>query len=83
MTRDIIMREVPYLLRKRIYLLAALAGAATYYILFTVGVPDVVAVIIGSGLVFAIRVCATIFKWNLPTAIDFSKLKDEDDTPGK
>ena len=77
MTRDIIMREVPYLLRKRIYLLAAMAGATSYYLLFKLGMPDVAAVIISASLVFFIRVCATVFKWNMPKAIDFSKLRDD------
>ena len=27
---------------------------------------------------FVIRVCATIFKWNLPKAINFTKLRQEE-----
>lgn len=78
MTRDIIMREVPHLLRKHIYLLAAMAGATSYYLLFRIGLPDVASIIISASIVVFIRICATVFKWNMPKAIDFSKLRNED-----
>ena len=65
------------MLRKRIYLLAAMAGTVSYYLLFKLGMPDVAAIIISSSLVLFIRICATVFKWNLPKAIDFSKMRDE------
>lgn len=77
MTRDIIMREVPALLRKHIYLMAALAGAAIYYFLVRFGVSDVFAVPIGAASIVVIRILATVFKWNMPKAIDFKKLEEE------
>ncbi len=76
MTRDIIMREVPYLLRKRIYMLAAIIGATLYYILWYFKVSDALAYPMAILLIFIIRMLATIFKWNMPRAITFSKLKD-------
>lgn len=77
MTRDIIMREVPALLRKRIYLLAAIVGATIYYFLVGFGVSDVFAVPIGAISIVIIRILATVFKWNMPKAIDFKKLEDK------
>lgn len=77
MTRDIIMREVPALLRKHIYLMAALAGATIYYFLVKFGVSDVFAVPIAAMSIVFIRILATVFKWNMPKAIDFKKLEDE------
>ncbi len=77
MLRDIIMREIPVVLRKRIYILAALAGVCLYYLLYRLGVDDVISMTLSALTIFAIRVCATIFKWNMPKAIDFSKIKDE------
>lgn len=74
MTRDIIMREVPALLRKHIYLMAALAGATIYYFLVRFGVSDVFAVPIGAVSIVIIRILATVFKWNMPKAIDFKSL---------
>ena len=74
MTRDIIMREVPALLRKHIYLMAALAGATIYYFLVRFGVSDMFAVPIGAVSIVIIRILATVFKWNMPKAIDFKSL---------
>lgn len=77
MTRDIIMREVPALLRRHIYLMAGLAGATIYYFLVRFGVSDVFAVPIGAISIVIIRILATVFKWNMPKAIDFKKLEEE------
>ena len=77
MTRDIIMNEVPALLRKHIYLIAALAGAGCYYLMHYFEVQSVVAVAVSASLIVAIRILATIFKWNLPKAIDFSKISKD------
>ena len=77
MTRDIIMNEVPALLRRHIYLIAALAGAGCYYVLHYFKVQSVVAVTVSALLIVAIRILATIFKWNLPKAIDFSKISKD------
>ena len=77
MTRDIIMREVPALLRKHIYLMAALAGATIYYLLVRFGVSDMFAVPIGAILIVIVRILATVFKWNMPKAIDFKSLEEK------
>ncbi len=79
MTRDIIMREVPYILKKRIYMIAAILGATLYYILWYLNVSDALAYPISILLVFVIRMLATIFKWNMPRAIIFSRLRDGDE----
>lgn len=82
MTRDVILGGVPQVLRKRIYVLALMAGSAGYYITATVMGTDnptgrAAATIICVVLIFAIRMCATYFKWNMPRAIDFDKLRSE------
>lgn len=79
MTRDIIMNVVPGLLRKYIYMIAALAGAAVYYLLNLAGVSDIIAVPIGVVLIFVIRICATVFRWNMPKAIKFSEMTGNDE----
>ena len=78
MVRDVCLRTVPFVLRKRIYAAAALAGACLYYLLAnylfdgtTLG--EVASCLIGILSVFLIRVIATVFKLNFPRAIDFSK----------
>lgn len=74
MTRAIIMREVSALLCKHIYLMAALTGATIYYFLVRFGVSDVFAVPIVAVSIVIIRILATVFKWNMPKAIDFKSL---------
>ena len=74
MTRDIIVREIPILLVKRIYLVAALAGASLYYVLFYFGVPDYISTPVAALLITAIRIMATVCNLNLPKAIKFSEI---------
>lgn len=81
-TRDIILRDIPVILRKRIYALATLAGSAVYfvvsqYLMTGQESADVVATVCCVVVIFAIRMCATVFKWNMPKAIDFGKLRAE------
>lgn len=81
MIRDLILRDIPFILRKRIYALAALIGAVVYYLFVRVFFPnsDVAAVIgqiVSVSTVLVIRVLATVFKWNLPKAIDFTEVQE-------
>jgi len=81
MTRDIILRDIPFVLCKHIYALATLAGGALYYVLSVYAfagseIGEVIAQVSGMITVFLIRVFATVFRWNMPKAINFSKLKN-------
>ena len=73
MIRDICLRTVPFIFRKRIYVIASLSGGIVYYVLTTVfkkGVfTEVLFCTVGILTVFVIRVLATVFKWNLPRAV--------------
>ena len=78
LVRDLILREIPFIIKKRIYALAALAGAALYYSLaVALTVDTVIATLAGLLLTFALRVLATVFKWNMPKAIDFARLAEQ------
>lgn len=82
LTRDVIIGEIPKILQKHIYALATLAGSAAYYVTATFIVPDyesrdVVSTIVCVVIIFAIRMLATAFKWNMPKAIDFAKIRSE------
>ena len=82
MIRDLILRDIPFILRKRVYALAALIGASVYYLLVVEIFPNnmLAEVISQVGcilLVVLIRVLATKLKWNLPKAIKFSEIRDE------
>ena len=78
--RDIIIGDVPFILKKHIYLLAALAGAFTYYALIVwAGASVYLATALGVAITFILRMLATVFKWNLPRAIDFERIKNGGD----
>lgn len=67
--RDIIVREIPMVFTKRIYAVASLIGGVIYYYLFFgFHFPKSICSIIGIVVIFALRICATIFRWNLPKA---------------
>lgn len=70
MIRDVCLRDIPFVLRKRVYALAAIIGATLYYVIgvviFDGVVGDVVGSVVGIMSVVLIRVLATKFKWNLP-----------------
>lgn len=83
MIRDLILRDIPFILRKRVYALAALTGASLYYLLVAVIFPndkvlEIVSQIVCIAIVFVIRVLATKLKWNLPKAIIFAQIKEEE-----
>ena len=69
--RDLMIGEIPFVLRKRIYAVASLAGGFVYYLLSVkVRMDTMSAAFIGIAIVFGLRMFATIFKWNLPKAFD-------------
>lgn len=73
MLRDVLTTSTPFVLVKRIYALAALAGASVYYVLFVygseIGLNDSFAMIIGLATTFILRILAMAFNWNMPKAI--------------
>jgi len=83
MIRDLILRDIPFILRKRVYALAALIGASLYYLLVVVIFPknlvaEVVSQIGCICLVVLIRILATKLKWNLPKAIIFNEISENE-----
>ena len=77
MIRDVCLRDVPFVFKKRIYAIAAIVGASLYYVIdvliFTDGVAgEIVGSAVGVLTVVLIRVLATHFQWNLPR-VDFNK----------
>ena len=81
--RDMMLNDVPFVFRKRIYAIACLAGSSVYYLLAGVVLADksyghLTAIIVCVIVTFTIRMCATAFKWNMPRAINFEKLRVEE-----
>ena len=72
--RDVCLGTIPFIIRKRIYALAVLAGSAVYYVLYVLTPFGVVwSTLVASAVTFSLRILATVFKWNMPKAIIFSK----------
>lgn len=65
--RDIMAGQTPYILRKHVYASASIAGAICYVFLADWMTGDV-SMIISAVLVILIRLLATRYCWNLPTA---------------
>lgn len=69
--RDLMIGEIPIVLRKRIYAVASLAGGFVYYLLSVkFRMETMSAAFVGIAIVFGLRMLATIFKWNLPKAFE-------------
>lgn len=67
--RDMMSLSIPFVLRKRIYAVAAIAGACLYYLLFRLKANDPISIFSAVGLTCLIRILATKYGWNLPVAI--------------
>ena len=68
MVRDVLVQEIPAVLRTDIYALAALVGAAIVVGGHELNYPSVVGACLGAVLCFAIRLGAMRFGWRLPAA---------------
>lgn len=70
MLRDVMTNTMPKVLRKRVYAVASLLGGGLYYSLHVLGVRETIAAVSGMLLIFALRLLATVYKWNLPAVKD-------------
>ena len=68
MLRDVLVTQIPIVLRADLYAMAALAGAAVVVIAPMLHVPAIGAAIAGGVLCFALRFGAIRHGWHLPTA---------------
>ncbi|HEY0806439.1 MAG TPA: trimeric intracellular cation channel family protein [Pseudonocardiaceae bacterium] len=65
--RDLLLRQIPLVLRREIYALAALAGGVLVVLGDWLRLPAGPVAVVGSVLVVAIRVIALWRRWNAPT----------------
>ncbi|HEU4664868.1 MAG TPA: trimeric intracellular cation channel family protein [Dokdonella sp.] len=66
--RDVLLSEVPLVLRTELYAVAALAGAAVVVVGDRLGVPATAAMCSGALLCFVLRLLAIRYGWGLPVA---------------
>ena len=64
--RDVMLREIPFVLKKRIYALASIAGGIVYYNMFLADMDRTLSIVVAVAVTFVIRLLATIFKLDLP-----------------
>lgn len=86
MVRDILVAEIPNVLRTDIYALAALAGAAVVVIGQFLQIPATITTTVGALLCFGLRLMAIHRGWRLPIArqpTSPTSPKDQEDTPAK
>jgi len=65
--RDILLAQVPVVLRTDVYATAAMAGSAGMILGRSLGLPPAVAAIVGGVLCFGLRLVSVWQHWNLPT----------------
>jgi uncharacterized membrane protein YeiH len=68
MLRDVLVAEVPVVLRAELYAVAGLAGAAVVVAGHAAGLPAAPVAIVGAGLCFGLRLIALRRGWRLPVA---------------
>lgn len=68
MTRDLLLTEVPAVLRADLYAIAALAGAAVVVVGTAMRLPAIALTIAGAALCFWLRLMAIRRGWRLPIA---------------
>ena len=66
--RDLLVAEVPVVLRADVYAVAALAGAAVVVLGDRLDLPLAVVAVVGATVCFVLRLLAILFNWRLPVA---------------
>lgn len=67
MLRDLFLNRTPYVFVKHVYAVPCIIGSALYAVLYKVaGMGQLSAILVGIGVIFLLRILATVFKWNLP-----------------
>ena len=82
LTRDVILGGIPFILKKRVYAVATLIGSVVYYLIAAVFMQGseanhVVATLVSTAVIFTIRMLATVFRLDLPRAINFSEMESD------
>ncbi|RMH90873.1 trimeric intracellular cation channel family protein [Lysobacter pythonis] len=74
--RDVLLAQVPLVLRAELYAVAAFAGGGVVALGAALGLPPALTTIVGAVIAFTLRIAALRFGWNLPVAL---QAKNDDD----
>src|SRR3954469_15017390 len=66
--RDLLLREIPLVLRKEIYAVAALAGSVLVAVGHSVQLPEGLVTVVAAAVVVSVRMVALWRHWNAPVA---------------
>lgn len=66
--RDVLLSEIPAVLKADLYAVAALAGAASVVAGYALGAPFVISAAVGGLVCFGLRMVAIQRRWSLPVA---------------
>lgn len=83
MARDVLLAEIPMVLRADLYAVAALAGAAIVVIANMLQLPSGAGALFGATLCFGLRVLAIRHGWQLPVAEANRRRSGDTDKPGE
>ncbi|MGH8013943.1 MAG: trimeric intracellular cation channel family protein [Candidatus Binataceae bacterium] len=81
MTRDVLVMQIPTVLRSDLYAVAALAGAATVAVGYVLYLPPAAMTLSGAALCFTLRMLAMLRGWHLPVAYPARWHIPPDDAP--
>jgi uncharacterized membrane protein YeiH len=81
MTRDVLLVEIPQVLRSDLYAVAALVGASIVVIGNTLGLSYGVSALVGGFFCFGLRFLAIRYGWHLPVAHLSARGRAEADRP--
>jgi len=81
MTRDVLLMEIPQILRSDLYAVAALAGASLVVIGHVLGISYGISALAGGLLCFALRYMAIRHGWHLPIAHLSARGRTRTDSP--
>jgi uncharacterized membrane protein YeiH len=64
--RDILCNEIPVIFQKEIYATPCIIGGTIYFPLIYLNIPENIVFLIAGSVVIVIRICAVVFKIQLP-----------------
>lgn len=67
--RDVLLAQVPLVLRAELYAVAALVGALVVALGHWLALPALPCALVGAGLCFGLRMMAVTYGWHLPVAL--------------
>ena len=67
--RDMLVSEIPLVLRKELYVSVSFVGVLLFFILLYLGVNIIISTIIGIIVITSFRIAAIKYNWNLPRRV--------------